>query len=162
MVWISWGGGRRRGYGPRGYGGGYGRGFGVGYGGGYGRGPRGGGGGCLRDLFLLNTGCCLAESLGCGPALLLAAPSALARAPRSRPAGTTRAEGLVHLYRDRLRPRHRPSVCRLTPSCSAYALGALHDHGTARGLALAAARLLRCRPGGPTGTDPVPPVARAA
>jgi hypothetical protein len=50
----------------------------------------------------------------------------------------------------------RPSPCRFTPSCSAYAKEALVVHGTRRGLWLAARRLLRCRPFGPSGFDPVP------
>lgn len=50
----------------------------------------------------------------------------------------------------------RPSPCRFTPSCSAYALESLEVHGTRRGLALALRRLARCRPFGPSGWDPVP------
>ena len=50
----------------------------------------------------------------------------------------------------------RPSPCRFTPSCSNFALEALHLHGAGRGLWLTARRLLRCRPFGPSGFDPVP------
>ena len=50
----------------------------------------------------------------------------------------------------------RPSPCRFTPSCSAYALEALEQHGTRRGLTLTLRRLTRCRPFGPSGWDPVP------
>ena len=50
----------------------------------------------------------------------------------------------------------RPSPCRFTPSCSSYAVEALQVHGTARGLWLTVRRLLRCRPFGPSGWDPVP------
>ncbi|MBU6314870.1 MAG: membrane protein insertion efficiency factor YidD [Acidobacteria bacterium] len=50
----------------------------------------------------------------------------------------------------------RPSPCRFTPSCSSYALEALRTHGTFRGLILTLRRLLRCRPFGPSGWDPVP------
>src|SRR3954449_6044837 len=50
----------------------------------------------------------------------------------------------------------RPSPCRFYPSCSSYALEALEVHGTGRGLWLAARRLVRCRPFGPSGFDPVP------
>lgn len=50
----------------------------------------------------------------------------------------------------------RPSPCRFTPTCSSYALEALEVHGTRRGLWLAARRLVRCRPFGPSGWDPVP------
>lgn len=47
-------------------------------------------------------------------------------------------------------------ACRFTPSCSAYAVEALRRHGGWRGLRLATARILRCRPGRPGGEDPVP------
>lgn len=50
----------------------------------------------------------------------------------------------------------RPSPCRFTPTCSSYALEALQTHGRGRGLALTARRLVRCRPFGPSGWDPVP------
>jgi putative membrane protein insertion efficiency factor len=50
----------------------------------------------------------------------------------------------------------RPSPCRFTPSCSSYAVEALTVHGTARGLWLTVRRLVRCRPFGPSGYDPVP------
>ncbi len=50
----------------------------------------------------------------------------------------------------------RPSPCRFTPSCSSYAVEALQIHGTMRGLWLSIRRLLRCRPFGPSGWDPVP------
>ncbi len=50
----------------------------------------------------------------------------------------------------------RPSPCRFTPSCSAYAKEALEVHGTRRGLWLTVRRLTRCRPFGPSGFDPVP------
>lgn len=50
----------------------------------------------------------------------------------------------------------RPSPCRFTPSCSAYAREALLVHGNGRGLWLTLRRLTRCRPFGPSGWDPVP------
>jgi len=50
----------------------------------------------------------------------------------------------------------RPSPCRFTPSCSEYALDAVRLHGAGRGSWLATRRLLRCRPFGPSGWDPVP------
>ncbi len=52
----------------------------------------------------------------------------------------------------------RPSPCRFTPSCSSYAVEALQVHGSARGLWLTIRRLVRCRPFGPSGWDPVPQV----
>ena len=51
----------------------------------------------------------------------------------------------------------RPSPCRYQPSCSAYALDALEQHGAARGTWLTARRLSRCHPWGGHGWDPVPP-----
>lgn len=50
----------------------------------------------------------------------------------------------------------RPSPCRFTPSCSEYAREALETHGAGRGTWLTVRRLLRCRPFGPSGFDPVP------
>lgn len=51
-----------------------------------------------------------------------------------------------------------PPACRFSPTCSAYAADAIRTHGVWRGVRLTAARLLRCRPGGGGGHDPVPPV----
>jgi putative membrane protein insertion efficiency factor len=48
------------------------------------------------------------------------------------------------------------SQCRFEPTCSAYALEALHAHGAAGGSYLAARRLLRCHPWCAGGHDPVP------
>ncbi len=48
------------------------------------------------------------------------------------------------------------SHCRFEPSCSHYAIEALHTHGAVRGSALAARRVLRCHPWNPGGYDPVP------
>ncbi|HSP29493.1 MAG TPA: membrane protein insertion efficiency factor YidD [Ilumatobacteraceae bacterium] len=50
----------------------------------------------------------------------------------------------------------RPSPCRFYPTCSNYAHEAFEQHGTARGGWLTITRLLRCRPFGPSGFDPVP------
>jgi hypothetical protein len=47
--------------------------------------------------------------------------------------------------------------CRFYPTCSAYAIEALRVHGTARGLALATWRVLRCNPFSNGGIDDVPP-----
>jgi len=46
--------------------------------------------------------------------------------------------------------------CRFQPTCSEYALEALSRHGAFRGSWLILRRLGRCRPGGPSGYDPVP------
>jgi uncharacterized protein len=50
-----------------------------------------------------------------------------------------------------------PSPCRFTPSCSTYAREAYLVHGRWRGTWLTLRRLVRCRPFGPSGYDPVPP-----
>ncbi|MAD19584.1 MAG: membrane protein insertion efficiency factor YidD [Planctomycetaceae bacterium] len=47
--------------------------------------------------------------------------------------------------------------CRFEPSCSNYAMEAVQRHGALRGGWLATRRVLRCRPGGGAGSDPVPP-----
>ncbi len=52
-----------------------------------------------------------------------------------------------------------PSHCRFYPSCSAYALEALGEHGAARGSWLALRRLGRCHPWHAGGFDPVPPAS---
>jgi putative membrane protein insertion efficiency factor len=48
------------------------------------------------------------------------------------------------------------NACRFEPSCSAYALQALEQHGAVVGGALSAARVLRCQPWCCGGCDPVP------
>ena len=67
----------------------------------------------------------------------------------------------IRFYRAAVSPL-LPASCRFTPTCSAYALEALHAHGPFKGFYLAARRLLRCHPirwlGGSSGFDPVPPV----
>ena len=50
--------------------------------------------------------------------------------------------------------------CRFQPTCSAYALEALERHGGVRGGWIAVRRIARCRPGGGSGYDPVPPPGR--
>lgn len=48
------------------------------------------------------------------------------------------------------------SSCRFTPTCSAYALDALENHGAAKGGYLTLRRLSRCHPWCAGGHDPVP------
>jgi putative membrane protein insertion efficiency factor len=161
FVWSSgWGPRRRR---PRR---GYRRGFG-GYGRGYGYGPPPGHGygygrrndSCLRDLLFLNTGCCLANAIGCGTDSFLLAPTTLRQVRRS---GTgergsrlsDRMIAAVRVYQREISP-NRPPSCRFTPTCSAYAVEALERHGAGRGAWLTVRRLVRCRPGEAGGADPV-------
>lgn len=47
-------------------------------------------------------------------------------------------------------------ACRFEPSCSVYGIQALERFGFFKGSWLMLRRLLRCRPFGPYGYDPVP------
>lgn len=60
----------------------------------------------------------------------------------------------IDAYKAVLSPLLRGS-CRFEPSCSQFAREALVKHG-ARGAYLAIKRILRCRPFGGFGFDPVP------
>ena len=68
--------------------------------------------------------------------------------------------GLVRFYRFFLKP-WLGNACRFEPTCSAYALAALQQHGAAAGTYLAARRILRCHPGCEGGCDAVPATAPA-
>ncbi|WP_105566693.1 membrane protein insertion efficiency factor YidD [Microbacterium halophytorum] len=48
-------------------------------------------------------------------------------------------------------------VCRYYPSCSAYAVGAVQQHGLVRGSLQAGARIARCHPWADGGEDDVRP-----
>jgi putative membrane protein insertion efficiency factor len=63
---------------------------------------------------------------------------------------------LIRLYQRQISANRAEPVCRYSPSCSNYAIDAINTHGPVRGITLAARRLLRCRPGGMRGADPVP------
>ena len=63
--------------------------------------------------------------------------------------------GLVRAYRLLLSP-WLGSACRFEPSCSAYSLKALEQHGAIAGTALTVYRLVRCQPWCQGGHDPVP------
>ena len=65
------------------------------------------------------------------------------------------AIGLITLYRGMISPL-LPSSCRFVPTCSQYGIEAFKRFGFFRGFKLTAKRILRCRPGGPHGYDPVP------
>ncbi|MBP2436827.1 membrane protein insertion efficiency factor YidD [Microbacterium amylolyticum] len=50
-------------------------------------------------------------------------------------------------------------VCRYYPSCSAYAVTAVQQHGLVRGSGRAISRIARCHPWAAGGEDDVPPHA---
>jgi hypothetical protein len=62
---------------------------------------------------------------------------------------------LIRFYQACLSPA-LPSACRFYPSCSAYACEAVERWGAWKGGRMALGRLLRCRPWGSYGYDPVP------
>jgi uncharacterized protein len=68
--------------------------------------------------------------------------------------------GLLRAYRFLISPLYG-QVCRYHPSCSAYALDAVNEYGSAKGSWLAVRRLARCHPWAAGGYDPVPPRTRA-
>ncbi len=49
-----------------------------------------------------------------------------------------------------------PPTCRFVPTCSEYGLIAFKRFGFIKGFKLTLKRILKCRPGGPYGYDPVP------
>jgi putative membrane protein insertion efficiency factor len=119
---------------------------------------------CAGTLDTMTHPCC------CGwaqTALLLAAlrPPLTAAGPEADPAAPPPAGRVaavmyrsVRHYRVAISPT-RPACCPYTPSCSTYAVRALHRHGALRGGVLILARLLRCRPGAARRRgfrDPVP------
>jgi hypothetical protein len=63
--------------------------------------------------------------------------------------------GLIRFYQACLSPLI-PSSCRFYPSCSAYAYEAVERWGVWQGMGLTLGRLMRCRPFGGHGIDPVP------
>jgi putative membrane protein insertion efficiency factor len=63
--------------------------------------------------------------------------------------------GLLRLYRRLVSPIYG-DVCRYYPSCSAYALESVEQHGSLRGGWLTLRRLGRCHPWAVGGLDPVP------
>ena len=145
---------RRRGFGP------YGQPPGYGYGSPPGYGYRGSS--CGRDLCLVESGCCLAEALGCGPHLGLLAPALVRRSMQAARhpdgSGPWRQRVLlaaIRLYQAEISPQRAP-VCRFSPTCSHYAAEAVRTYGVGRGGWLAVRRLIRCRPGVVGGQDPVP------
>ncbi|MBO5906637.1 MAG: membrane protein insertion efficiency factor YidD [Clostridia bacterium] len=62
---------------------------------------------------------------------------------------------LIRLYRKYISPL-KPSCCRFTPTCSAYAIEAFTKRGFFVGFGLTVWRILRCNPFCKGGYDPVP------
>lgn len=63
--------------------------------------------------------------------------------------------GLIKVYRLAISPL-LPPTCRFIPTCSEYGITAFQRFGFLKGLYLTVRRLIRCRPGGGYGYDPVP------
>ena len=63
---------------------------------------------------------------------------------------------LLIAYRRVISPMYG-DVCRYYPSCSAYGLGAVQQHGAVKGLGRALLRIFRCHPWAAGGEDDVPP-----
>lgn len=64
--------------------------------------------------------------------------------------------GFLTAYRAVISPMYG-DVCAYYPSCSAYAVGAVQQHGAVRGTILSAWRILRCNPWTKGGVDDVRP-----
>lgn len=62
----------------------------------------------------------------------------------------------IRAYRRFVSPLKPAPTCRFHPTCSAYAIGAVEEHGVLRGGLLAIRRISKCHPWHPGGMDPVP------
>ena len=62
---------------------------------------------------------------------------------------------ILRAYRAVISPLYG-DVCRYYPSCSAYTLGAIQQHGVIKGIGLGAWRIARCHPWAKGGVDDVP------
>jgi hypothetical protein len=62
---------------------------------------------------------------------------------------------IVKMYRYLISPL-TPASCRFIPTCSEYSITAFKKFGFFKGLKLTIKRIIRCRPGGGYGYDPVP------
>jgi len=61
----------------------------------------------------------------------------------------------IYFYRSSISPLF-PLRCRYTPTCSQYAIEAVHKYGVFKGGKLAIKRFGSCHPWGGKGYDPVP------
>ena len=64
------------------------------------------------------------------------------------------ALGLIRFYQRAVSP-YLPATCRFDPSCSQYTADAVERYGVVHGSWLGLKRILRCRPMGGKGYDPV-------
>ena len=60
---------------------------------------------------------------------------------------------LIRAYQ--VTPLHAHSMCRFTPTCSEYTIEAIEEYGVIKGIKMGIKRILRCRPHGGFGFDPV-------
>ena len=60
----------------------------------------------------------------------------------------------IRLYQQAVSP-YLPTACRFEPTCSQYAADAVQRYGVLKGVWLGIQRILRCRPRGGSGYDPV-------
>jgi putative membrane protein insertion efficiency factor len=65
------------------------------------------------------------------------------------------AIAVIRFYRYFISPSFPPS-CRFQPTCSAYMIEAIESYGVVKGIWLGVARIGKCHPGHPGGSDPVP------
>ena len=62
---------------------------------------------------------------------------------------------ILRLYRAVISPLYG-DVCRYYPSCSAYALGSIQQHGVIKGVFMGTLRIARCHPWAAGGVDDIP------
>ena len=60
---------------------------------------------------------------------------------------------IIKLYQ--ISPLGSHNQCKFVPSCSNYAIDAINEYGSVKGLYLAIKRILRCNPFNEGGLDPV-------